>query len=335
MQNGWDDTANQNSRSAPVMREGLPTLPEKRFRLTVIDGVMPLAASTFPLPESFVPTPLAPFMQSEDSHLYAVLDGARVFGLRESLESASLDHCCLYEQDAGLDDVAPWLVSVQLDSPFCRSLFLDGDAPIALWSREPGIFLRSRMTLSQLRSKLRKFTRVTDETGRRRLLRFWDPRVIGRYAALHHPEAFPHITGLLSGLELLACDIRRGRALHVAGVPEHVHPQAGPWPYLAHDMEQVRRSIFREDLELRLIRRVPAVGALEDKIRKNMIIDLEARSHYLGLHADKSVERYCLASLMLGGPAEDDKCLQPIFLRPCHELDKSRILLETARATLS
>lgn len=302
----------------------------RRLSWTVIEGVFPNTAAPFPKSRNNVPEPLVDFLTNGGSRVYALLDAARVFGLPEKLEASGLEHVCLYQDDAGLDDVAPWLVSLQTDSSFCRSLFMAGDAPGCLWSREAGIFVRTAMSLTSLRKHMRSFTRVRDETGRNRFFRFWDPRVIGRYVPMHHPEAHRHVSALMSGLEILACDIRRNRALHVVGEPRPAKRPSGHWPYLAHDLEQVRRAIFREDLETRLGRRIKAVAALKEPERKAMILDMEERSRRLGLLSDKSVERYCLASLIVGGPAEQDGRLGAIFSAPVHELDRSRILLDAA-----
>ena len=323
-----DDRVEESGASGQGLH---PSNGAGRLNWTVIEGVFPNAATAVLKSRTNVPEPLVDFLTSDGSYVYAVLDAGRVFGLPERLETSGLEHSCLYEDDAGLEDVAPWLVSLQTDTSFCRSLFMAGDAPGCLWSREPGIFVRTTMPLARLRKHLRRFTRVMDETGRKRLFRFWDPRVIGRYMPLHHPDAELHVSAFMSGLDILACDIRRNRALHIVGEPAPIKLPQGHWPYLAHDMEQVRRAIFREDLELRLGRRIRAVGALEERDRKAMVLDMEKRSRRLGLLSDKSVERYCLASLLVGGPAEEDARLGEIFSAPFHELDRSRILLDAAK----
>jgi hypothetical protein len=327
----WKSMQDDRFEDSGAAGQALRPNREGRLNWTVIEDVFPYAAAPILTSRNVVPEPLVDFLTGDGSHVYAVLDAARVFGLPERLQASGLEHICLYEAEAGLEEVAPWLVSLQTDTPFCQSLFMAGDAPGCLWSREPGIFVRTGMTLADLRRHLRRFTRVTDEAGNSRLFRFWDPRVIGRYLPLHHPDASLHVAAFMSGLEILACDIRRNRALHVVGEPAPTKRPQGHWPYLAHDMEQVRRAIFREDLALRLGRRIRAVGALEESDRKAMVLDMEKRSRRLGLLSDKSVERYCLASLMVGGPAEEDARLAGMFSSPFHELDRSRMLLDAAR----
>ena len=132
-----DDRVEESGASGQGLR---PNNGAGRLNWTVIEGVLPNTAAPFPKPHHNVPEPLVEFLTNGGAHVYALLDAGRVFGLPDRLEASGLEHSCLYEDDASLEDVAPWLVSLQVNSSFCRSLFLAGDAPGCLWSREAGHF---------------------------------------------------------------------------------------------------------------------------------------------------------------------------------------------------
>ncbi len=113
--------------------------------------------------------------------LYAILDAAKVDGLADVLENSELEHRCLFQGEAydELKDVAPWIVRLEEGNDFTRHLFThdpDEDVPWYLWDKEPGIFIRSRASLEQLRGHFRTFTKLRDKDGKWFYLRFWDPQ---------------------------------------------------------------------------------------------------------------------------------------------------------------
>lgn len=127
---------------------------------------------------------------ASQSHVYALLDAAKVFGLPEMLEASGLEHACLFQGDAAeeLRDVAPWIVKLEPDRKFTQGLFSSGAAPWQMLDYEPGIYLRSSASLQDLRAHLRKFTRMRDEAGKWYYLRFWEPRGADQtFAALPQP----------------------------------------------------------------------------------------------------------------------------------------------------
>ena len=134
------------------------------------------------------------------SHVYAVIDAAKVFGMPEMLEASGMEHACLFQGDAAeeLRDVAPWLVKLEAGRKFTQGLFSSGDTHWQMLDREPGIFLRSSASLRDLRAHLRKFTRIRDEAGKWYYLRFWEPRRADQtFAALPQPvviKLFANIT---------------------------------------------------------------------------------------------------------------------------------------------
>lgn len=112
---------------------------------------------------------------------YAILDAAKVDNLLEIMDGSDVVRECLFKGSArdDLGHVAPWIVQLEGGSRFTRSLFVhdpDNAVPWHLFSREPGIFLRSDRTLAELRDHFRKYTKAQDENGKWFYVRFWEPR---------------------------------------------------------------------------------------------------------------------------------------------------------------
>ncbi|MEP3344970.1 MAG: DUF4123 domain-containing protein [Litoreibacter sp.] len=114
---------------------------------------------------------------------FAVLDAAKVEGLREQLDASSLTHKCLFQGAAEeeLGEVAPWLVELQPGNTFTRNLFTkhpDAATSWHLWDSDAAVFLRSSSDLQAVRKHLRRFTRAQDRAGKWYFVRFYDPAVL-------------------------------------------------------------------------------------------------------------------------------------------------------------
>lgn len=111
------------------------------------------------------------------SRLWAVLDGARDSGIFRALDLLERDYCCLYagKLDPRLARAAPYLVRLEKGDPFSDFLLDEG------WGCNWGTFLRTRTSYAELRKNLRTFLRVKDESGRRMIFRWYDPRVLRVY----------------------------------------------------------------------------------------------------------------------------------------------------------
>jgi len=112
-------------------------------------------------------------------HTYAILDAAKVVNFVEMLEASGLEHRCLFKGEAAeeMRDVAPYVVRLEEDNTFTRNLFShdpEQEVPWFMWSREPGIYVRSRGTLEDMWRHFRKFTKVQDEDGKWFYFRFWE-----------------------------------------------------------------------------------------------------------------------------------------------------------------
>ena len=126
---------------------------------------------------------LAPRRQRGE--LYAVLDAARSDHVLALLERAVDDHASLYEGAKGraLDDVAPYLVRFVPESDLLERLLGTG------WGDAWGIYLASTVKPKLVRRQLRRFLIVEAEPERKRLyFRYYDPRVLRRFAPLATPK---------------------------------------------------------------------------------------------------------------------------------------------------
>ncbi len=111
------------------------------------------------------------------TEVYAVLDGARDRRIHDMVRASDHAWCCLYggTLPAELLEVAPYLVHTEPHTAFTRELIAAG------WGRAWGIWMISAAPFDDLRSHLRRFLRVQDEAGRRRLFRYYDPVVLAGF----------------------------------------------------------------------------------------------------------------------------------------------------------
>ncbi|KIT16881.1 hypothetical protein jaqu_13790 [Jannaschia aquimarina] len=128
-----------------------------------------------------------------EDHTYAVLDAARVFGLADRIAASGLDHACLFQGEAARvhADSAPYVVRLMPGNGFVRALFSafpDDDLHAGLWPSQPGIFVRTPLSLKGLRAQMRRFTMVRDSaTGRRIYFRFYEPTTFRTLIANSEP----------------------------------------------------------------------------------------------------------------------------------------------------
>jgi hypothetical protein len=108
--------------------------------------------------------------------VWAVLDLARDRRIHAALLESRLEYLCLYSGrlPRELELAAPHMVELLPGHRLLDRLFGEG------WVRHWGVFVRIGDP-TQLRRHLRKLLRVRDEEGRRLLLRFYDPRVLGPF----------------------------------------------------------------------------------------------------------------------------------------------------------
>ncbi len=110
-----------------------------------------------------------------DSSVYAVLDGAAIPDLLEMFEEYEPVRVCLLRgmEDPELAETAPYLVQLEVDTPFTEKVLADG------FGEHWGIFVivPEETPFLELRKHFRELVRVCLPDGDITLFRFYDPRV--------------------------------------------------------------------------------------------------------------------------------------------------------------
>lgn len=158
--------------------------------------------------------------------VFAVIDGAKVFGLSEQLAGSGLRHACLFKGKAEAEwgDVAPWLVQLDRNHRLTRSLFTQSDAvenEHCLWQGGAAIFLRSPLSFEAMRAHLRHFTMVVDHDRNKRIyFRFYDPLTV-RTIFADMPQK--QLERFLSGVACLLAPDPHGSSVAI----HNIAPEAG------------------------------------------------------------------------------------------------------------
>jgi hypothetical protein len=111
-----------------------------------------------------------------EGHVYAVLDGASVPNIVQSLVDFDAESICLYrgELDPELARTAPYLVLLPPDSELTNWV-LNGIG------HHWGIFAISKASMKDMRKHFRTFLMVYDPDGEPLYFRYYDPRVLRVY----------------------------------------------------------------------------------------------------------------------------------------------------------
>ncbi|WP_412074271.1 DUF4123 domain-containing protein [Tritonibacter mobilis] len=126
---------------------------------------------------------------SPDGAIFAVLDASCLESLPVLLEAEGLEHVSLFSGELAsvAGDAAPYLVRLPQESDLLRALLTtseDGKVKAgAFWAAQAGIFVQTSLSLSQLRTHLRRFMRVLDAHERAYFFRFWEPVCAEAYFA--------------------------------------------------------------------------------------------------------------------------------------------------------
>jgi len=112
-----------------------------------------------------------------EATVYAILDGASVPCLPQTLEQMEVESECLFrgELDPELALVAPYLATVQPNHPFTEWMLQEG------WGRHWGVFAVSKADFRDLRKHLRTFLKVYGPDLKPLYFRYYDPRVLRVY----------------------------------------------------------------------------------------------------------------------------------------------------------
>ncbi|SFJ61301.1 DUF4123 domain-containing protein [Jannaschia pohangensis] len=133
------------------------------------------------LAEDAAPDALAAFVFPPNTRTIAVVEGARVFGLRELLAEAGAEHLCLFDisQNDGMGDTAPWIFVADPKSDLTQRLLSPAPGPQGFLAAKATVFLTTDQPLAEVRDHLRRLHRLppTDD-GRQQILRIWAPETM-------------------------------------------------------------------------------------------------------------------------------------------------------------
>ncbi len=126
-----------------------------------------------------------------ETTVYAILDGASVPQLPQTLARLEVEAECLYrgELEPDLAQVAPYLAAVPFDHPFTDWLMQEG------WGKHWGVFAISRANLRTLRMHLRTFLKVYGPDLKPLYFRYYDPRVLRVYLPTCNLEELETVFG--------------------------------------------------------------------------------------------------------------------------------------------
>lgn len=130
----------------------------------------------------------------EGMNVFAVLDGASVPDLLQTLHQHQPEYVCLYrgQLEPDIASVAPYLVQIHSGTPLTHWLIKNG------WGEHWGIYALTDADLTAMRKHFRKFLTVHDSEGKPLLFRYYDPRVLRIYLPTCNAEELRTIFGPVS-----------------------------------------------------------------------------------------------------------------------------------------
>jgi hypothetical protein len=149
----------------------------------------------------------------EGASMYAVVDGAatprlldKLYGLRPKFE-------CLFRGalEPDMAEVAPYLVRVEPGTPFATWLLESG------WGNHCCIYAASAAGLDEVKRHLRAILVVHDPSGKPLYFRFYDPRVLRKFAPVCKPEDLDALFGPIRAFLLEDEDASKLLRFEVAG----------------------------------------------------------------------------------------------------------------------
>jgi hypothetical protein len=149
---------------------------------------------------------LWPADPSPSRKTWVLLDGARDARIYGAIRKSYQVSCCLFagELSSQLKEAAPYLVQLDPEDQLTKFVLDNG------WGHAWGVFLRSSASLEPLRRHFRKFLRVSDETGRHLLFRYYDPRVLSVYLPTCYPD---ELTTFFGPVDRFAMEAESGTRL--------------------------------------------------------------------------------------------------------------------------
>lgn len=247
----------------------------------------------------------------------ALLDAARVPGLPARIENDQIEAYCLLDDEATgkLRDVAPYLLRLSADCSMFRDLTDDGDAPSAMWPKQPGILLQADLDLAAVRQHLRQFMRIQTE-GRVLFFRFWEPPNAALYfTSIAQSDArynwfFPRDAGFID--EIMIPDLNAdGLHIYRAGNSPHVrHWENDTFNMCQRNMNSLQTISTQDNvshLVMLMVETFPALSDTPDKVflLEHSIRRSVARSIQFGIRMRNNVFRIAAWDLHADGNFEE------------------------------
>lgn len=142
------------------------------------------------------------------SRPYMLVDAARDPAIHPALvaHQDELEMMSLYQGElaVNLADVAPYIVALERGAPFGRWLMAQARG------RSWGIFIRSRLGLTEVRRKVRRFNVASTEDGRSMMFRYYDPRVLRVFLPIATPD---QLARLFDGVDAYYAENESGDSL--------------------------------------------------------------------------------------------------------------------------
>ncbi len=139
---------------------------------------------------------------------YIVVDGARLLSALSELIDKNKEHICLYKglAEETLSAFAPYLLTFGKNEVF-DSWYLQ-QSKNESW----GIFIKSKLSLDELSTHLRKFLKVKNEDGKQLYFRFYDPRVLPLFLPTCDKK---QLIDFFGAIEEFICELEEGDSLIV------------------------------------------------------------------------------------------------------------------------
>lgn len=189
---------------APANGETYPRTPQNGLMVEALEPIQPLRPTDVAWQDGDLPGTVMETLFGQPSLLqgspashdaaavlpplrtYIILDATKLGSGASEIECCDMPFQSLFIGKAARDlaDIAPYIVQLDPRKRFTRRLFrYDPRLPakmtsMHLWHREPGIYIRTRLTMDEIRRRFRRFTRVRDDSGAWFVLRFYDPNVL-------------------------------------------------------------------------------------------------------------------------------------------------------------
>lgn len=305
---------------------------------------LPLAYHQDPIPDGARDALFGP----PDAHTqcYALLDGCKIDGLREILETSDLKHACLFQGEAlqDLGDVAPWLVRLTPDAPLTRQLLTAADpkdpVPWHMWQDAPGLFLRTALDFKDLWGHLRRFTRIRTDADTWLYYRFWEPAygpsdVLPRAGAnsILSRWVFPKNSAPLTVIQPNPArdvlEVYTPAPLDATAAENRLPALTDADQAVLADLARIRHD---RALQAHLIEIAPAFSVQSDHDQMEWLGKALHRAQTAGLRDTDALRNFVEAALLMGAWPDEDLAMQKTLSdHTLHECDKARLIRQDAK----